>query len=302
VRGMSGRCQMNIFSGLEEIVESDYPLSKRTWYGLGGPADYFIRPKTVEQLTEVVQRCNENNIQIYVMGFGSNLLINDAGLRAAVIKLESDEFAQIQFEGERLSAWAGVELSKLVLTCVQEGLSGLESLTGIPGSVGGAIRMNAGGNFGDIGSAVEAVRVMDHKGGVFEMSKPELIFDYRRTNIAAKFILGADMKLVSGDPEQIMRTVKEIWIYKKNNQPLNSKNSGCIFKNPRGVSAGALIDRAGLKGLQIGGAVVSEKHANFIIAQEGCKSRDVVRLIDAVRGRVQEQFGIELELEIEVWN
>jgi UDP-N-acetylmuramate dehydrogenase len=110
------------------------------------------------------------------------------------------------------------------------------------------------------------------------------------------------MKLVSGDPEQIMRTVKEIWIYKKNNQPLNSKNSGCIFKNPRGVSAGALIDRAGLKGLQIGEAVVSEKHANFIIAQEGCKSRDVMRLIDAVRGRVQERFGIELELEIEIWN
>jgi UDP-N-acetylmuramate dehydrogenase len=293
---------MNIFSGLEQIVETNYPLSRHTWYGLGGAADYFIRPKTVEQLKEVVQRCNENNIGIYVMGFGSNLLINDDGLRAAVIKLEGDEFAKEQFDGEHVTAWAGVELSRLVLSCVQKGLSGLEALTGIPGSIGGAVRMNAGGSFGDIGAAVETVSLMDNDGNVFEKSKPELMFDYRRANITAKFILNATLNLGSGDPEQIMRTVKEIWIYKKNNQPLNTKNSGCIFKNPRGVSAGALVDRAGLKGLQIGAAVVSEKHANFIIAQEGCKSRDVMRLIDAIKQRVNEQFGVELELEIEIWD
>jgi len=293
---------MNIFSGLDKIVETNYPLAKRTWYGLGGQADYFIKPQTVEQLKEVVQRCNENNIPIYVMGFGSNLLISDKGLRAAVIKLETDQFTQTQFDGEQLTAWAGAELSKLVLTCVQKGLSGIEALTGIPGSVGGAVKMNAGGAFGDIGAAVETVTLMDNQGSVFEKSKPELIFDYRRTNITAKFILNARLKLAAADPEQSLRTVKEIWIYKKNNQPLNTKNSGCIFKNPRGVSAGALIDRAGLKGLQIGGATVSEKHANFIIAEKGCKSRDVMRLINAIKQRVKEQFGIELELEIEIWN
>ena len=293
---------MNIFSGLDKIVETNYPLAKCTWYGLGGQADYFIKPETVEQLKEVVQRCNENNIPIYVMGFGSNLLISDKGLRAAVIKLETDQFTQTQFDGEQLTAWAGAELSKLVLTCVQKGLSGIEALTGIPGSVGGAVKMNAGGAFGDIGAAVETVTLMDNQGSVFEKSKPELIFDYRRTNITAKFILNARLKLAAADPEQSLRTVKEIWIYKKNNQPLNTKNSGCIFKNPRGVSAGALIDRAGLKGLQIGGATVSEKHANFIIAEKGCKSRDVMRLINAIKQRVKEQFGIELELEIEIWN
>ncbi len=292
---------MNIFSGLEEIVKTDYPLAKRTWYGLGGPADYFIRPKTVEQLKEVVRRCGENNIRIYVMGFGSNLLISDDGLRAAVIKLEAEQLAQIEFEGEEITAWAGAELSKLVLTCVKKGLSGIEALTGIPGSVGGAVKMNAGGNFGDFGAAVESVTLMDSEGNVFEKSKPELVFDYRRTNITAKFILNARLKLNSADSEQIMRTVKEIWIYKKNNQPLNTKNSGCIFKNPKGGSAGALIDRAGLKGLQIGGAVVSEKHANFIIAEKGCTSRDVKRLIEAIKQRVKEKFDTELELEIEVW-
>ena len=293
---------MNSFSGLEEIVETDYPLARRTWYGLGGQADFFIRPKTVEQLKKVVRRCNENNIPIYVMGFGSNLLISDDGLRAAVIKLEAEQFAQIEFDGEEVTTWAGAELSKLVLTCVEKGLSGIEALTGIPGSVGGAVKMNAGGNFGDFGAAVESVTLMDGDGNVFEKSKPELVFDYRRTNITAKFILNARLKLNAADSEQIMRTVKEIWIYKKNNQPLNTRNSGCIFKNPRGVSAGALIDRAGLKGLQIGGAVVSEKHANFIIAEKGCTSRDVKRLIEAIKQRVKEQFDIELELEIEVWD
>ncbi len=292
---------MNIFSGLEEIVKTDYPLAKHTWYGLGGPADYFIRPKNTDQLKEVVKRCNENKLPVYVLGFGSNLLISDEGPRAAVIKLETDKFTKIEFNGEEITAWAGAELAKLVLTCVQEGLSGIEAITGIPGSIGGAVKMNAGGNFGDIGAVVESVTLMDSQGDIFEKSKPELMFDYRSTNIIAKFVLNARMQLSSADPEQIMRTVKEAWIYKKNNQPLNTKNSGCIFKNPRGVSAGALIDRAGLKGLQIGGAVVSEKHANFIIAQKGCKSSDVMRLIDAVRQRVKEKFDIELELEIEIW-
>jgi len=293
---------MSIFSGLDEIVETNYPLAKDTWYGLGGKADYFIRPETVEQLKEAVRRCGENKVPVYVIGFGSNLLIGDDGLRAAVIKLEAGQFAQTRFDGEQITAWAGAELSELVLASVRKGLSGIEALTGIPGSIGGAVKMNAGGNFGDIGAAVEAVTLMDSQGNVFEKSKPELIFDYRQTNITAKFILNAVLRLNAADPEQIMRTLKEIWIYKKNNQPLNTRNSGCIFKNPRGVSAGALVDRAGLKGLQIGGAIVSEKHGNFIVAQEGCKSRDVVRLIGAVRQRVKEKFDIELELEIEIWD
>ena len=292
---------MSIFDGLEEIVEQNHPLAKHTWYGLGGPADFFIQPRTVDQLTEVVKRCNENNTPIYVLGFGSNVLISDAGLRAAVIKLDGDEFSKVQFSDGCVTAWAGVELTKLVLSCVEKGLSGVEALTGIPGSVGGAIKMNAGGNFGDIGTAVETVRLMDVNGSVFEKAKPELMFDYRSSNITAKFILSGTFKLTPADPDQVMKTVKEFWIHKKNNQPLNTKNSGCIFKNPRGVSAGALIDRAGLKGLKIGAAEVSQKHGNFIIAQKDCTSKDVMRLIDAVKERVKEQFDVELETEIEIW-
>jgi UDP-N-acetylmuramate dehydrogenase len=238
---------------------------------------------------------------MYVLGFGSNLLVSDDGVRGAVIKLQGEEFGRTQFEGPKVTAWAGAELSKLVLDCVEKGLSGVEGLTGIPGSLGGAVRMNAGGSFGDIGSAVESVTLMDSQGTVFEKKKPELIFDYRSVNIRARFILNAQLKLAPADPERIMRTVKEGWIYKKNSQPLNTRNCGCVFKNPPEGAAGALIDRAGLKGLQVGGAAVSEKHANFIVAKDGCTSRDVMQLIEVIKQKVHEQFDAELELEIEVW-
>lgn len=292
---------MSIFNGLDEIVEQDHLLAPHTWYRLGGPADYFIRPRTPKELKEVIRRCNESHVRIYVMGFGSNLLVSDEGVRGVVIKLEGDEFGRTQFDGEAITAWAGAELSKLVLDCVEQGLSGIETLTGIPGSVGGAVKMNAGGNFSDIGSVVESVTLMDLHGNVFEKKRPELIFDYRSVNIRARFVLNAQLRLAQADPERILRTVKESWIYKKNNQPLNTRNCGCAFKNPPGAAAGALIDRAGLKGLQIGGAMVSEKHANFIVAKDGCKSRDVMRLIEAVQQRVREQFDVELEPEIEIW-
>lgn len=293
---------MSIFSGYEEIVEPNHPLAPHTWYKLGGPADYFIRPRNAKELKEIVHRCNENHVPMFILGFGSNLLVSDEGVRGAVIKLQGEEFGKTEFNGEQVTAWAGAELSKLVLDCVEKGLSGVEALTGIPGSVGGAVRMNAGGQFGDIGSAVEAVTLMDIHGSVFEKRKPELIFDYRSVNIRARFILSAQLKLTSGDPEKIMRTVKEGWIYKKNSQPLNTRNCGCVFKNPPGAAAaGALIDRAGLKGHQIGGAVVSDKHANFIVAKDGCTSRDVLQLIEIIRQRVRDQFDVELELELEIW-
>jgi UDP-N-acetylmuramate dehydrogenase len=292
---------MNTFDGLEKIVEKDHPLAKETWYGLGGPADYFVRPQAIEQLRLVVKRCNENNIAIYVLGYGSNLLVSDEGVRGAVIQLKTEHFSKMKFDKEKVAAGAGVELSRLLLMCAKKGLSGLEPLTGIPGSIGGAVRMNSGGNFGDIGTVIDTVTLMDKNGKIFEKSKPELQFDYRRTNITAKFILEARLNMAEGDPEQITKSIKEIWVYKKNNQPLNTINSGCIFKNPRGMSAGAMIDRAGLKGLQIGGAIVSEKHANFFIAQKGCTSKDVMRLIDLAREKVKKQFNIELELEIEIW-
>jgi UDP-N-acetylmuramate dehydrogenase len=186
----------------------------------------------------------ENGVPFGCWG-SSGLLVRDEGVRGGDQAGRAAVYRH-QLRWGSLNAWGG-ELSKLVLECVRRGLGGLESLTGIPGSIGGAVRMNAGGNFGDIGAAIHSVTLMDDKGEVFERSKPDLVFDYRRVNISARLILGARMELAEGDSEAILRTVKEIWIYKKNTQPLNTRNAGCVFKNPRGLSAGAMIDRAGLK-------------------------------------------------------
>jgi UDP-N-acetylmuramate dehydrogenase len=292
---------MSIFSGLEHIVKEKCPLAPYTWYGLGGPADYLITPQSREQIAEVFRRCRDNQVPIRVLGFGSNLLVSDEGVRGAVIRLENPVFCDYTFDQTTLKAGAGANLNKLVLESVRRGLAGLEALTGIPGSVGGAVRMNAGGRFGDLGAVVQSVTVMNAEGQIFEKAKPELVFDYRTTNITSKLILEATIELTESEPESLLQVVKEVWIYKKNTQPLDTHNAGCIFKNPRGMSAGALIDRAGLKGTQIGGAVVSEKHANFIIAEKGCRSSDVRQLIDLIRTRVREKFDIQLELEIEIW-
>lgn len=292
---------MSIFSGLEEIARENCPLSGLTWYGLGGNADYLLTPRNIDELKELVARCDENDIPMYMLGQGSNVLVRDEGVRGAVIKLGGSDFANVEFDGETVTAWAGASLSKLVLDCVRKNLSGLECLTGIPGTIGGAVRMNAGGSFGDIGASIESVTLMDNEGNIFEKSKPELVFDYRWVNITAKFVLAAKLKLVESDSEQILRNIKEIWIYKKNSQPMDTRNAGCVFKNPRGLSAGALIDRAGLKGLQVGGAEVSDKHANFIMANKGCKSSDVVELISKIRAKVSEKFDVDLDLELEIW-
>ncbi|RPI60055.1 MAG: hypothetical protein EHM48_07890 [Planctomycetaceae bacterium] len=161
--------------------------------------------------------------------------------------------------------------------------------------------MNAGGAFGDIGNVVESVTVMTDTGEVFTRYRADLAFAYRSTNILSKFILGAELRLIEDDPHRILKQVKQIWIHKKNTQPLGHGSAGCIFKNPRGMSAGAIIDRAGLKGKRVGGAFVSEKHANFILADKGATASDVLKLINIVRETVYKKNEVYLELEIEVW-
>ena len=289
------------FSGLEAAVQEDVPLARYTWYGIGGPAKYFVRPRSLEELQLASQRCAENQIPIHVLGLGANLLVSDAGVNGAVFRLDQDFFRHVKFDRNILDVGAGVDMQKLVLIACRNGLSGLECLAGIPGTVGGGIRMNAGGKFGDIGAVVTRVGVMDVSGLVFDRTKDDLVFDYRSTNISAKFITHARFELDGEDPERIMRKVKEIWMYKRNSQPLNTKNAGCVFKNPRGLSAGALIDQAGLKGMKVGCAEVSEKHANFIIAHSGATADDVLKLVKIIREKVFEKEGIHLESEVQVW-
>ncbi len=292
---------MKLFAGLEKIVKRDHPLAPETWLRIGGPAEWLVEPHTVEQLREVVRRCRGESVPIRVLGKGANLLVDDAGVKGAVIRLHRGQFDQVELTDQGVRAWAGADMGKLVLRCVRDGRSGLEALTGIPGSIGGCVRMNAGGVFGDIGNTIETVDVMSADGEVFTRYRGDLAFAYRSTNITAPLILGAEFKLSEDDPHRILKQVKQIWMYKKNTQPLGSRNAGCIFKNPRGLSAGALIDRAGLKGKRVGGAHVSQKHANFILADNGTRATDVLKLINVIREAVYKKNEVYLELEIEVW-
>jgi UDP-N-acetylmuramate dehydrogenase len=289
------------FSGLEEIVSENHPLARHTWYKIGGPARYFVRPRSVEELQAAAGRCAENNIPIHVLGLGANLLISDEGVDGAVFRFGEEYWRRVKFEGTLLEVGAGVDMQKLIIRTVRQGLAGIECLAGIPGTIGGGVRMNAGGKYGDLGAFVQTVTVMDDEGTVFQRTRDDLIFDYRHTNINARFILGATLALEEEDPERIMKRTKEIWMFKQNSQPLNTKNAGCVFKNPRGLSAGALIDQAGLKGMRVGGAEISQKHANFIIAHPGCLAEDVKRMIAIIKEKVWEKNEIALETEVQIW-
>ena len=291
----------NPFAGLEGAVTENAPLKPFTWYKIGGPARWFVQPRSIEELQEASRRCAENDIPIYVLGLGANLLVSDSGVNGAVFRLDTEAFRRVKFDGPTLEAGAGVDMQKLLLRTVREGLAGIECLAGIPGTLGGGIRMNAGGKFGDIGAVVAKVQVMDQEGTLFERTRDDLVFEYRHTNIAARFITSATLELEPEDPDKIMHRTREIWMYKRNTQPLNTKNCGCIFKNPRGLSAGALIDQAGLKGMRVGGAEVSTKHANFISAHPGCSSDDVMKLVKIIREKVFDKNEIHLETEVQIW-
>jgi UDP-N-acetylmuramate dehydrogenase len=291
----------NPFAGLEEFVTENEPLAPHTWYRIGGPARWYIQPRTPEELQEAAQRCSEEGIRIFVLGLGANLLVSDSGVDGAVFRLDAEHWRRVRYEKNIVEAGAGVDMQKLLLRSVRQGLAGIECLAGIPGTLGGGIRMNAGGKFGDLGAVVVRVQVMDSAGVIFERTKDDLVFDYRSTNITAPFILGATLDLEEEEPAAIMERTKQIWMFKRNTQPLNTKNAGCIFKNPRGLSAGALIDQAALKGLHVGGAEISAKHANFIVAHPGCTADNVMKLIKIVQEKVYEKQQVHLETEVRIW-
>lgn len=294
---------MSVFKGLDEIVQADFPLGAMTTFGIGGKADYFIRPRTEDEVRDVCTRCAKEGLDIRTIGRGSNILVRDEGVRGAVIQLDPKAFGQVTVEEDLLRAGAAAPLSKVVAEAALHSLAGVECLVGIPGSVGGAARMNAGGGFGDIGQTVERVKVMDAAGNVFHREKDDLAFGYRTSNISARFILEVELRLQADSPRAIKDRLKKIWISKKNSQPMNAASAGCVFKNPRGLSAGLLIDQLGLKGASVGGAVVSRKHANYIVVKDGEKARaeDVLALVDQIRKAVKERFDVYLELEIQVW-
>ena len=291
-------------SSLDMDFACDVPLGPLTWYGVGGKAQCLAHPRDKDQLALLVQRCAQQQVPTYILGSGANLLVRDGGVPGVVVQLDGEAFVSCAIQAPHVVVGAGYDLMKLVRVTAGAGLSGLESLAGIPASAGGAVRMNAGGVFGEIGPLVHQVQAMAESGDLLTLGREDLAFGYRCSNLAGLLILEVTFALEPGDPLALMKKVKEVFAYKKTRQPLGANSGGCAFKNPAAPHdpAGQLIDRAGLKGFTLGSAQVSPIHANFItVDKAGGRADDVVEVMAHVQSVVNERFGVMLDREVVVW-
>ncbi len=287
-------------------VSSGEPLKKHTSFKIGGPADIWAEPKDARDLGRLLIYAKKNKIPTFIIGNGSNLLAADSGFRGIIISLSSDRFRKLKVSGAGIRVGAGHSLSGLARATCSKGLSGLESLVGIPGTVGGAIFMNAGGYsnpiYRNIGEFVKSVSVMDRYGNVKKIGKEDIEFGYRRSNLDRYVILEASLKLVRGDKEVLRSNMSHFLNMKRTKQSLDVPSAGCAFKNPADFqfTCGQMIDMLGFKGKKFGGAEVSNKHANFIVNRNGATCKDILSLIDTIKAAVKDNYGIELEMEIKV--
>lgn len=292
---------MHSLDEFQDILLRNESLAPYTWLKVGGPAQFFLTPRSVEELSRILQVCSEQGIAVHLLGSGSNLLVRDEGVSGAVVRMTDPAFSQVTIDGTTVRAGAGALLSHVIAETVRAGLAGFENLSGIPGTIGGAIHGNAGGRHGEVGPLVKSVTLMDAQGKTFTRNRDELNFSYRQSGLDDLLVLDVTFDLQRDDPDQISDRLRKLWITKKASQPLSSQSAGCIFRNPRGLSAGELIEQAGLKGTRIGGAEVSDRHANFIVTHQGCTSADILRLMDLIRSKVSGQFGVPLETEVQIW-
>ncbi|MEX2174107.1 MAG: UDP-N-acetylmuramate dehydrogenase [Pirellulaceae bacterium] len=292
---------MTILDGFEHIVREQEPLGPHTWLRVGGVAQYFAEPTSVDELAALVRRSEAEGLPVRILGGGSNLLVRDEGVPGLIVSLSPAAFGQIKIAGRRLTAGGGARLGHAISAAVREGLAGLEQLVGIPGTVGGALHTNACTLGGDIGQWTVAASVMNRKGEVVARSKKELRFGYRDSSLDDLVILEATLELEPGNPERLTKQMQQAWILKRAGQPLSDQSTGMIFKSHGGVSAASLIEQAGLQSARSGQAEISERNANYIVVSPRAASRDVLALIEQVRQGVAERTGVELETAIEVW-
>jgi UDP-N-acetylenolpyruvoylglucosamine reductase len=278
----------------------DEPLAKHTTLRIGGSADVYVEPASEADLVGAVKFCHERSLPFFVIGRGSNLLVRDGGFRGVAICLAQPNFSRIEVAGERVHCGAGAKLKNIALEAKRNGLSGVEFLEGIPGSVGGALRMNAGAMGGATFNVIESVRFMDHTGKIQERSRAGMPVEYRCCPLLKDHIaLGAVFRCLPAPRGEIEKRMKEFSERRWASQPA-APSAGCMFKNPAAISAGKLIDELGLKGTRVGGAVVSAEHGNFIVNDGNATARDVLELIAILQQRAKAERGIELQTEVEI--
>lgn len=281
-------------------------LSAHTSFRIGGPAALWVEPKDTRELKKIVLFAKNNGIPLFVMGGGSNVLVSDEGFNGIVVHLGSAAFKNISINGTSVRVGAGYSTPGLVRLSCNNGLSGLESLVGIPGTIGGAVFMNAGGwsspLYKNIGDYVMSLKVMDYHGNIEVLKKDEIEFGYRRSNLSDRIVLEVTLRLGREESSALTSRCSKFLKMKKEKQVLDMPSAGCVFKNPKDFqfTTGQLIDMLGLKGRRVGGAEVSEKHANFIINRKNATSQDVMRLVSIISKKVMDSYNIPLELEIKV--
>ncbi|HHT9118024.1 MAG TPA: UDP-N-acetylmuramate dehydrogenase [Candidatus Hypogeohydataceae bacterium YC38] len=286
---------------LSRIIRYKQPLRSYTSFGVGGPAEVFAEPITRAELQGVLDFGKGQDLDIFTLGRGSNILVGDKGVSGLVVHLPDKSFNRVERRGSEMVVEAGVSLPLLIQKAADQGLGGLEVLVGIPGSLGGAVAMNAGGRYGTIEPLVKGVTTIGYDGEFHYYKRGDVSFGYRSSSLSDEIILEVELELSKDDKADIRKRMEGIHQEKNRTQPLSSRSAGCVFKNPEGCSAGALIDRSGLKGTQVGGAAVSTKHANFIINRGSATAAHILELIHNIREEVKKRFGVLLELEIKIW-
>lgn len=285
-------------SGLRGEVRFHAPLRDLTSFKIGGPADALVIPHDAEDVARLVKQARAAKVPIFVLG-GTNLLVRDGGIPGIVVSLSRLKAIRDEPNGV-LYAEGGAIMPALLQHAINRSLSGLEWAAGIPGTVAGCVRMNAGTRLGEMKDAVKAVRLVDTKGEMIDCPASAIQFGYRRAHLPPGIIVGVWLQLKPGDRDKIQAVVKDYLRYRKETQPLTLPNAGCAFKNPACDAAGRLIESVGLKGLRVGDAQVSDKHANFIVNLGGARARDVIELIKKVGRTVKEKTGVTLELELKI--
>ncbi|MEW6074941.1 MAG: UDP-N-acetylmuramate dehydrogenase [Candidatus Omnitrophota bacterium] len=292
---------MNWCKDLGKRCKRGEPLKRHTTFKIGGPARFFIEPRDKNQLEELLCLCNRKKLPVRILGMGSNVLVRDKGFDGAVVYLSSPEFKKIIFGSNYVIAGSGVSLARLLQGCYQKGFCGLEFLTGIPGTVGGALVMNAGIKEKCVADSLDSVTIMDRKGSIKTLDCKDARFSYRSSCLKKYVVLAGRFRVHKRPRRLIRKAMDELRTWRYENQDYSFPSAGCVFKNPVNDSAGRLIDACGLKGVKIGGAAVSLRHANFIVNRGRATAADVLALISLVKARVKRRFGVALTPEIEIW-
>lgn len=290
---------LNILS--EDDIKIDEPMKKHISFRVGGPADILVRPRTEEQLKNVLQLVKKESMPYLIIGNGSNILIKDGGIRGIVIEL-ADNFNSYEIKGTKIIAQSGALLSVLGKALQKQELKGFEFASGIPGTLGGALAMNAGAYGGEMKDIVKSVRLIDMEGNIFELSNEQMEFGYRKSIIAKNgyIALSAEIDLQKGNYDEIKSLMDDLTTRRTTKQPLNFASAGSTFKRPTGYFAGKLIEETGLRGLTLRGAQVSEKHCGFVVNLGEASAKDILDLIYVIKSSVYAKFGVMLEEEVKI--